>query len=428
MQKLFVINNRKITKSFDEDFDFFDDEKDLQNFVQKNLEALLGIRYVASEYHVKGLRVDTVGIDANNCPVLIEYKLDKGDKAHGQIVGYKSLFLRSKDKFKLKVSYNPKLGNDISKKLNFSKISLICLARNFPEHVVDIAQDHKDVDLITYHFFHKTLLLEWIKGSPPVQENYPSKPSQPAIGKIQDLYETLSQKIAKLRHAEQHDARKLRRFKCGKTFVCLRPRKKRVQIWVKLNPKKEEIIPGFTRDVSDIMTDAGSCDLEISVATQAQLRKALALCRKAYREQKPPSSKSAPRSASRPTSNIKTAKRTLQYAISQCNKPTKALYYELSRGIANLGKDVFPYERSRLKKFKTNQLFAVVRPFPKKDKVTILVKLDPAQEEIIEGFTRDTTNIATEANVCPLEITVEKQQQVKKALDLCRKAYNQSKR
>lgn len=141
-----------------------------------------------------------------------------------------------------------------------------------------------------------------------------------------------------------------------------------------------------------------------------------------------PASPPSPRPASRPASNIKNVNSTLRYKINKCNSSTKALYNELSQGIANLGKDVTHHEGSRLNTFKVRQRFAALRPFPKKNKVTILVKLDPKQEDIIPGFTRDTTNITTEANDCHLEITVKDQQQVKKALKLCRKAYDQVKR
>ena len=431
MQQLFAINNkRKVTSFIGSLSDFVDDEKDLHEFVKKNLGILFGVQHFASEYKVNGLAIDTVALDKDHCPVLIEYKQGKDPAIASQITTYHEEF--QKDKLSFCWTVKDELGLEINAKKNFENIRLICLASDFHRFAFTQAKKYKNLELVTYRFFSgKALLLEWQAGEPPNPQPKPlpiPSPPQPETENIQALYEGLSQEIAKLRHAEQHDARKLRRFKYGKTFACLRPRKKKVQIWVKLDPKKEKIVPGFTRDVSDIMTDAGSCDLEISVATQAQLRKALALCRKAYREQKPPSSKPAPRSSSRPTSNIKNVYSTLRYKISKCNSSTKALYDELLQGIANLGKDITPHEGSRLHTFKARQLFAALRPFPKKNKVTILVRLDPKQEDIIPGFTRDTTNITTQANDCPLEITVKDQKQLRKALKLCRKAYDQAKR
>ncbi len=52
-------------------------EKSLQNLMEKNLQDFLNIRFIASEYSTskshKG-RIDTLGLDENNCPVIIEYK------------------------------------------------------------------------------------------------------------------------------------------------------------------------------------------------------------------------------------------------------------------------------------------------------------------------------------------------------------------
>jgi RecB family endonuclease NucS len=52
-------------------------EKDLQNLIGRQLETFLGARFLASEYSTgkthKG-RIDTLGLDENNCPVIIEYK------------------------------------------------------------------------------------------------------------------------------------------------------------------------------------------------------------------------------------------------------------------------------------------------------------------------------------------------------------------
>ena len=52
-------------------------EKKLQTLIEHNLETLLAVRFLASEYSTgtkhRG-RIDTLGIDENGCPVIIEYK------------------------------------------------------------------------------------------------------------------------------------------------------------------------------------------------------------------------------------------------------------------------------------------------------------------------------------------------------------------
>lgn len=55
----------------------FKDEKELQTFIENNLKELLGVRFLTSEYSTgekHGGRIDTLGIDENCLPVVIEYK------------------------------------------------------------------------------------------------------------------------------------------------------------------------------------------------------------------------------------------------------------------------------------------------------------------------------------------------------------------
>lgn len=55
----------------------FKNERELQRFVENNLEALFDIRFLATEYSTgtqHWWRIDTLGIDENNSPVIIEYK------------------------------------------------------------------------------------------------------------------------------------------------------------------------------------------------------------------------------------------------------------------------------------------------------------------------------------------------------------------
>lgn len=52
-------------------------EKGLHTLMEKHLECFLGIRLVAGEYSTgknhQG-RIDTLGLDENGCPVILEYK------------------------------------------------------------------------------------------------------------------------------------------------------------------------------------------------------------------------------------------------------------------------------------------------------------------------------------------------------------------
>jgi hypothetical protein len=51
-------------------------EKSLQKFFEKNLQTLLAVDFLDTEYRTSTGRIDTLGIDENHCPVIIEYKRD----------------------------------------------------------------------------------------------------------------------------------------------------------------------------------------------------------------------------------------------------------------------------------------------------------------------------------------------------------------
>ena len=64
-------------------------EKTLQTLFEKNLETLLGVRFLASEYTTtNGGRMDTLGVDENGYPVIIEYKRDRNENIINQGLFY----------------------------------------------------------------------------------------------------------------------------------------------------------------------------------------------------------------------------------------------------------------------------------------------------------------------------------------------------
>jgi len=50
-------------------------EKDLQSLIEANLETVLGVKFIATEFPTThGGIIDTLGLDENGAPVVIEYK------------------------------------------------------------------------------------------------------------------------------------------------------------------------------------------------------------------------------------------------------------------------------------------------------------------------------------------------------------------
>ena len=72
--KLFTLQNNTVTELKGQAAAL---EKDLQNLIEANMDSFLGVRFIASEYHTgqkhRGL-IDSLGLDENNAPVIIEYR------------------------------------------------------------------------------------------------------------------------------------------------------------------------------------------------------------------------------------------------------------------------------------------------------------------------------------------------------------------
>ena len=96
-------------------------EKSLQTLMESNLETFLGVRFLASEYTTgksHGGRIDTLGIDENGSPVIIEYKLATNQNVINQGLFYLDWLFDHKGEFELLVLRE--LGQEASEKIEWS--------------------------------------------------------------------------------------------------------------------------------------------------------------------------------------------------------------------------------------------------------------------------------------------------------------------
>lgn len=85
----------------------FNTEKEIQDICEKNLQCLLDLEFVCSEFRLKGLRIDTLAFDnSSNSFVIIEYKKDENNSVIDQGFAYLSTLLRNKSSVVLKYKKN----------------------------------------------------------------------------------------------------------------------------------------------------------------------------------------------------------------------------------------------------------------------------------------------------------------------------------
>lgn len=136
-------------------------ERKLQRLIEGQMEVLLGVRLLASEY-VTGKthrgRIDSLGLDEDNCPVIIEYKRHVHESVINQGLFYLDWLLDHRAEFKWLVM--DRLGRESAERIDWPGARLLCIASDFTrydQHAVQ--QIPRSIDLIRYKFFGDDLLL-----------------------------------------------------------------------------------------------------------------------------------------------------------------------------------------------------------------------------------------------------------------------------
>ncbi len=136
-------------------------EKSLQKLFEGNLEALLGVRFLASEYSTgpaHGGRIDTLGLDEDGSPVIIEYKRSVNENVVNQGLFYLDWLLDHRKEFQWLAM--ERLGHEAAKAVDWSAPRLLCIAGDFTrydEHAVK--QIARNIELLRYRRFGTDLLM-----------------------------------------------------------------------------------------------------------------------------------------------------------------------------------------------------------------------------------------------------------------------------
>ena len=109
----------------------FKNEKQLQKLFEDNLEDIFGIRFLASEFKTThGGRIDTLGLDEDGSPVIIEYKESGKDNVINQGLFYLDWLIDHKGDFEILVQ--KKSGENV--KVSWDAPRLILIAQSYNEY------------------------------------------------------------------------------------------------------------------------------------------------------------------------------------------------------------------------------------------------------------------------------------------------------
>ena len=279
-------------------------ERELQSLMEAQLETFLGVRFLDTEYSTgktHGGRIDSLGIDENNCPVIIEYKRSSNENVINQGLCYLDWLMDHRGEFTLLVQ--KKLGVDASEQIDWSSPRLVCIAGDFnkyDEHAVQ--QINRNIELLRYRWYDEGyLILELVNavtGTPviidPIGESgstgstrssgssrsqanqkYVTDYLAQASIELQNLYSDLEAQLVALGDDVQQKTLKYYfAFKRIKNFACVEvhPQSQRLLVYLKVDPATVALEPGFTRDVTKI-GHFGTGDLEVSISSHEDLRR-----------------------------------------------------------------------------------------------------------------------------------------------------------
>lgn len=279
-------------------------EKSVQTFFERNLEALLGVRFLASEFVTSNGRIDSLGLDENGSPVILEYKRASNENVVNQGLFYLDWLMDHRKDFQWLVL--EKLGKEEAEAVDWSAPRLICVAGDFnryDDHAVK--QMQRNIELIRYRRFGTELLMLdlltatsakgalIVDGSPGEGGGISSgvyKTISAVMGELDsamtDRFEVLRAFLMALGDDVQETTLKFYvAFKRIKNFACVefRPTTAKILVYVKVDPASVPLDPGFTRDVSNV-GHYGTGDLEITLAKPEDLERAMPLIKRSYEE------------------------------------------------------------------------------------------------------------------------------------------------
>ncbi len=241
----------------------FRNEKELQSLVESNLEEIFGVRFIASELSTgekHGGRIDTLGLDENNSPVIIEYKWGEKNNVINQGLFYLDWLVDHKGDFQILTEKKLK-----KIKIDWSQPRLILIASAFNKYdKYAINRMSENIELWTYTLYENGIFEVNIEGSSQASDKKGKRITKIEYAKydlnyhlnktskdLQEMFSEIKEKILELPNVQERAEQKTGiTYKTTKSFVHFGFHKTFIQVLVrepKYNDPKKIVrdITGF---------------------------------------------------------------------------------------------------------------------------------------------------------------------------------------
>ncbi len=282
-------------------------EKDMQALVEKNLDALLSLELVCSEFIIKNRRMDTLAFDPESKAfVIIEYKRGKNYSVVDQGMAYLQLMLENKAEFI--VEYNEQLNGKLKRyDVDWSQSRLIFVAPSFTQDQ-KTSTNFKDLNIglmevrrytgDLFNVIHHTAsgsapsfkeVAPNMKGVSKVKHEIHSYTEEAHLKKadapILELYDKLKAGILNMGDGILVSPKKqVIGFKVQKVFCDVEVQKKALKVVMNLKKGALDDRKGLAKDVSGV-GHWGNGDYRVILADDTELEYLLSLIKQAYKKQ-----------------------------------------------------------------------------------------------------------------------------------------------
>lgn len=280
-------------------------EREIQSIFENNLQDVMSLQLVKSEFAIKNKRIDSLAYDKQtNAFIIIEYKRDKNYSVVDQGLTYLNLMLQNKAEFIL--TYNETLKDTLhSKDVDWSQSRVAFVSPSFTENQIS-ASDFKDFGIELWEvkqFENNTISINSIKkssGAPSIkpllenseklkevkenikvytEEDHYNNGSDTSI----ELYEKFKAAIINLADGIEIIPQKFYiAFKKGSNISDIEMQKKGLKIFINAKIGTLDDPKGLAKDVSNI-GHRGNGDYQIQIENDKDLEYIMSLIKQVIR-------------------------------------------------------------------------------------------------------------------------------------------------
>lgn len=285
-------------------------EKEIQQLVEKNLNALLNLEFITSEFALNNFRIDTLAFDVEaKSFVIIEFKRDKTFSVVDQGYAYLSLMLNNKADFILE--YNESQDGILKRNdVDWSQSKVLFVSPNFTTYQKE-AINFKDLPIELWEikqFENNTVLFEQVQKANAIESiKTISKSSDETVEKVnkeikvftendhilkgefetRELYEKLKERLLNLDdNISTQPKKQTIGFRVGNNIFCdVVILSKGLKIYVNLKSGDLLDEKNLARDVSNV-GHWGNGSYEIKMSDAENLEYILSLLKQSLKKNK----------------------------------------------------------------------------------------------------------------------------------------------